>query len=125
MQISHLRSSVSSEEPESESIPLISQEGLDFLTGKITAEEYISDGRRRAQTQAREEIAAATSQRPLALAVPIKWLWISLSLGYFAVAIFSFARSDTQFGLVSLITAAGSVAGSLVARSRSRKSGKF
>lgn len=99
--------------------PLLSEEGRKLLAGKIDAEEYIEDGRRRLRDLAVREVdrnARLSSSRP------IRILLATLGfIAYSALAVESFVRSkDTMAGVWAVITAIimGFMAGVMALRLR-------
>jgi hypothetical protein len=98
--------------------PLLSEEGKDFLEGKIDAARYMKDARRRVEDLAVQQVSEHVSFRP-------SWRlrvfpFVLGFIGYAVFAIVSFAQSKNTTGLAALITAliTGVVAGVVYSRAR-------
>lgn len=91
--------------------PLLSEEGKEFLDGKIGVEEYTKDARRRVEDLATRQVSQRVRFQPSRrlLALPI----IFACAAYLVFALLSFAQSNNDTGTAALITAsiAGAVAG--------------
>jgi hypothetical protein len=106
--------------------PLLSEQGKNFLAGKIDADEYIKDGRRRAENLAVREVNERVrfrSTRPFRT-----WLAAVGFVVYGSLALQSFFQSkDTTTAVLALITSLflGGMVGSIIARrERSRRRSK-
>jgi hypothetical protein len=98
--------------------PLLSEEGKDFLDGKIDAAEYMKDARRRVENLAVQEVSEHVTFRP-------SWRlrifpFVLGFIGYAVFALVSYAQSKNTTALAALIAAliTGVVAGVVYGHSR-------
>lgn len=103
--------------------PLLSEQGKDFLAGRIDADEYIKDGRRRAENVAVREVNEHVRFRSTRRFRT--WLSAVGFVLYGSLAVQSFVQSkDITTAVLALITSLfmGSMAAGIIAkRQRSRR----
>lgn len=89
-----------SSEPGVRSAPLVTQEGKRFLSGAVSADDYFSDQRKRAQQEAAAEVrdAGGATSKP--------WLTFAViaTLSYVVVAVYLFIAGAAGVALTTLIT---------------------
>jgi hypothetical protein len=105
--------------------PLLSQEGKEFLEGKIDAEQYLQDARRRVEDQATRQVFQHVRFRPSWLLRTLPWGIVCLI--YIVIAVLSFAQSENGTGTAAVVTAsiAAAVAGIMYPLSRWARSGRI
>jgi hypothetical protein len=101
--------------------PLLSDEGKEFLEGKIDAAEYMQDARRRVEDVAARQVSQQVRFRPSRRLRVLPF--ILACIAYIVVALISFAQSKGDTGTAALITAAiAGAAAALVYQLSSRPS---